>query len=339
MLTLPATAVGDHGLTLPPIGLGTAALGNFLSVVPDEQARATLRRAWEAGIRSYDTAPLYGHGLSERRIAETISSEPRDSFTVSTKVGRLLRSDAPRDESQYFDGAPFYVDVPEAGPVWDFSYDGVVTSLHESLARLALDRVDVLNLHDPDAHYDEASTTAYAALHDLREQGVVRGIGAGMNQTAMLCTLVTELDLDVVLLAGRYTLLDQGSMGDLLPACRDNGTSVVVGGVFNSGILIDPSDDARFDYIPASTTIVARARRIREVCERFGVPLAAAAIQFPLAHPQVSTVLIGARSVEELDEDLELLGTPIPDQLWHELKREGLLAEDAPVPSLDGANR
>ncbi len=337
MLNLPANAVGNHGLTLPGIGLGTAALGNFLSVVPDEQAVATLQRAWDAGIRYFDTAPLYGHGLSERRIAETISSEPRDSFAVSTKVGRLLRRDAPRDESQYFDGKPFYVDVPETGPVWDFSYEGVVTSLQESLQRLDLDRVDILNLHDPDNHYDEASTTAYAALHDLREQGVVRGIGAGMNQTSVLTTLVSELDLDVVLLAGRYTLLDQGSMSDLLPACRDNGTSVIVGGVFNSGILIDPSEDARFDYIPASATIVAKARRIRDVCDRFEVPLSAAAIQFPLAHPQVSTVLIGARSVEELDEDLELLSTPIPDQLWHELKQEGLLAEDVPVPSLEGA--
>ena len=337
MLNLPANAVGNHGLTLPGIGLGTAALGNFLSVVPDEQAVATLQRAWDAGIRYFDTAPLYGHGLSERRIAETISSEPRDSFAVSTKVGRLLRRDAPRDESQYFDGKPFYVDVPETGPVWDFSYEGVVTSLQESLQRLDLDRVDILNLHDPDNHYDEASTTAYAALHDLREQGVVRGIGAGMNQTSVLTTLVSELDLDVVLLAGRYTLLDQGSMSDLLPACRDNGTSVIVGGVFNSGILIDPSEDARFDYIPASATIVAKARRIRDVCDRFEVPLSAAAIQFPLAHPQVSTVLIGARSVEELDEDLELLSTPIPDQLWHALKQEGLLAEDVPVPSLEGA--
>ncbi|WP_200949522.1 aldo/keto reductase [Leifsonia sp. Root227] len=339
MLDFPATDVGEHGLTLPSIGLGTAALGNFLSVVPEEQAAATLRRAWDAGIRYFDTAPLYGHGLSEQRIAETISTEQRDSFVVSTKVGRLLRSDAPRDESQYFEGEPFYVDVPETGPVWDFSYDGVITSLHESLERLHLDRVDVLNLHDPDDHYAEASTTAYAALRDLRTQGVVRGIGAGMNQTTVLTQLVSNLDLDMVLLAGRYTLLDQGSMGDLLPACRDNGTRVVVGGVFNSGILIDPSDDARFDYVPAASGIVEKARRIRAVCDRFDVPLAAAAVQFPLAHPQVATVLIGARSVEELDEDLELLSIQIPDQLWFELQREGLLAEGAPIPSLESARR
>jgi D-threo-aldose 1-dehydrogenase len=337
MLNPPVTVVGNHGLTLPTIGLGTAALGNFLSVVPEEQAVATLQRAWDAGIRYFDTAPLYGHGLSEHRIAETISSEPRDSFTISTKVGRLLRSGAPRDESQYFDGKPFYVDVPETAPVWDFSYDGVTTSLQESLERLQLEHVDILNLHDPDNHYDEASTTAYAALYDLREQGVIRGIGAGMNQTTVLTRLVTELDLDMVLLAGRYTLLDQRSMGDLLPACRNNGTSVVVGGVFNSGILIDPSDDARFDYIPASAESLAKARRIRDICDRFDVPLAAAAIQFPLAHPQVSTVLIGARSVEELNDDLELLATPIPDQLWHDLQRHGLLADDVPVPSLEGA--
>jgi D-threo-aldose 1-dehydrogenase len=331
------TEVGNHGLKLPSIGFGTAALGNFLGVVPEEEALATLRRAYDVGINYFDTAPLYGHGLSERRVAESIAAEPRDDYVISTKVGRLLRHDAPKDASQYFEGSPFYVDVPQVGPVWDFSYDGVITSLHESLERLNVDRVDILNMHDPDEHYGEASTTAYAALKDLRDQGVVRGIGAGMNRTPVLTRLVENCDLDLVLLAGRYTLLDQASMSDLLPACYNNGTAVVVGGVFNSGILIDPSADARFDYVPASEVMLEKARLIRTICDRYDVPLAAAAIQFPLAHPQVASVLIGARSVNELKDDIDLLAVPIPDALWHDLKAAGLLDADVPVPNSEAA--
>ena len=339
MIDSTRTEVGNHGLTLPRVGFGTAALGNFLSVVPERQAIDTVRNAYDAGIRYFDTAPLYGYGLSEHRIAESIVKEPRDDYVISTKVGRLLRPDAPRDESQYDGDHPFYVDVPLAGPVWDFSYDGVVTSLHESLERLQLERVDILNMHDPDEHYDGASTTAYAALKDLRAQGAVRGIGAGMNRTPILTRLVENCDLDVVLLAGRYTLLDQTSMSDLLPACRDNGTAVVVGGVFNSGILIDPSEDARFDYVPASQAMIEKARRIRAICDRYNVPLAAAAIQFPLAHPQIASVLIGARSVAELNDDLDLLAVHIPDALWHDLKAAGLLDADVPAPTSEGAMR
>ncbi|NEN05301.1 aldo/keto reductase [Diaminobutyricibacter tongyongensis] len=339
MIEPTVTEVGNHGLTLPSIGFGTAALGNFLSVVPERQAVETLQHAYESGIRYFDTAPLYGHGLSEQRIANSIAGEPRDNYVLSTKIGRLLRPDAPRDESQYDGDDPFYVDVPPVGPVWDFSYEGVITSLHESLERLQLDRVDILNMHDPDDHYTEARDTAYAALRDLREQGTVTGIGAGMNTTPILTRLVESCDLDVVLLAGRYTLLDQSSVSDLLPACRANGTAVIVGGVFNSGILIDPSDDARFDYVPASGTMLEKARRIRTICDRYGVPLAAAAIQFPLAHPQITTVLIGARSVDELHDDLALLAVPIPDALWHDIRSAGLLDPDVPVPSLEGAVR
>jgi D-threo-aldose 1-dehydrogenase len=325
--------VGDRGLRLPRIGFGTASLGNFLGVVPEEQAAATLERAYDSGIRYYDTAPLYGHGLSEGRLAKALGTRTRDDFIVSTKVGRLLRADAPRDESQYFEGESFYRDVPSTGPVWDFSYSGVRTSLEESLERLELESVDILNLHDPDDHYEEASTTAYAALRDLRASGIVKAIGAGANHAAVLTQLVENCDLDVVLLAGRYTLLDQDSMSDLLPACHDNHTSVIIGGVFNSGILIDPDRDARFDYVPASRAMVEKARRIRAVCDAHGVPLAAAAIQFPLAHPQVASVLIGARSVAELDTDLEFLAIDIPDALWHDLRAAGLLPGDVPTPS------
>ncbi|MFG3367736.1 aldo/keto reductase [Streptomyces sp. NPDC048156] len=331
--TPPRVEVGDHGLRLPRIGLGTASLGNFLGAVTDQQAVDTIRRAHARGIRYVDTAPLYGHGLAETRTGAAVRDMPREDLVVSSKAGRLLRADAPRDETQHLDGEPFYTDVPDSGPVWDFSYEGVRTSLAESLDRLGLDRIDILHLHDPDDHYEQAASTAYAALRDLRAEGAVKAIGAGMNRTPVLTRLVENCDLDLVLLAGRYTLLDQSSMADLLPACRAHGTTVVVGGVFNSGILLDPSPGARYDYAPADAAIVAKARRIQEVCDRHDVPLAAAALQFPLAHPQIASVLIGARSVPELDMDLDLLDVVIPDALWHDLRASGLLPDDVPVPS------
>ncbi|MGG7464645.1 aldo/keto reductase [Plantibacter sp. YIM 135347] len=331
-MDIPTTSVGAHGLELPRIGLGTASLGNFLGPISDDQAVETIDLAYTAGIRSFDTAPLYGHGLAEQRLAAALEGRDRDELVISTKVGRLLRPDAPRDESQYFDGTPFYSDVPDLGPVWDFSYDGVRTSLEESLTRLRMERVDVLNLHDPDRHFAEAGTTAYAALADLRSEGLVKGIGAGMNTTEVLTALVESCDLDVVLLAGRYTLLDQSSMADLMPACHARNTTVIVGGVFNSGILIDPGADARFDYVPARAATIERAKRIQAVCRRFDVPLAAAAIQFPLAHPMVGSLLIGARSAAELQIDLDLLDIEIPDELWSRLRAEELLPADVPVP-------
>ncbi|MFE4663761.1 aldo/keto reductase [Streptomyces sp. NPDC056716] len=325
--------IGEHGLELPRIGLGTASLGNFLGAITDEQAVDTIRRAYDAGLRYVDTAPLYGHGLAEQRTGSALRDKPRGDLVVSSKVGRLLRADAPRDESQYVDGEPFYTEVPATGPVWDFSYDGVRTCLTESLDRLGLDSVDILHLHDPDDHYEQAASTAYAALRDLRAEGTVKAIGAGMNRTPVLTRLVENCDLDVVLLAGRYTLLDQSSLADLLPACREHGTKVVVGGVFNSGILLDPSPRARYDYAPADARIVEKAQRIQAVCDRYDVPLAAAALQFPLAHPQVAAVLVGARSVAELDMDLDLLEVVVPDALWHDLRASGLLPDTVPVPS------
>lgn len=326
-----SVAVGDHGLTLPRVGLGTASLGNFLGAISDEQAADTVAGAYRSGVRYFDTAPLYGHGLAERRLAEGLGAH-RSDVVISTKVGRLLRADAPRDESQYVDGEPFYTDVPDVGPIWDFSYEGVRTSLAESLERLDVDHVDILNLHDPDEHFGVASTTAYHALRDLRAEGVVKGIGAGMNQTPVLTRLVETCDLDVVLLAGRYTLLDQSSMEELLPACRRRGTSVIAGGVFNSGVLLDPSEGARFDYAPAASGVLEKARAIAEVCDRYDVPLGAAAIQFPLAHPEVGSLLIGARSPEEFQADLDLLAVPIPGDLWRELRSTGLLPDDVPTP-------
>jgi len=324
--------IGDTGLCLPRIGLGTAALSNFLRPMSDAAATAVIGGALERGVRYLDTAPLYGHGLAEKRIRAAIAGIPRDEFVISTKVGRLLREGAPRDESQYFNGEPFYKDVPSAGPIWDFSENGIRQSVEESMQRVGVDQFDILHLHDPDDHFEQASTTGCRALSTLRADGRVRAIGAGMNRTPVLTRLVRDCDLDVVLLAGRYTLLDQSSMDDLLPMCARRDTSIIVGGVFNSGILIDPEPGATFDYVAAPSEILDRARRIGEVCARHDVPMAAAAVQFPLAHPSVSSVLLGPRSLAELDMDLGLLSVDIPSALWSELRTEGLLRPDAPCP-------
>ena len=324
--------VGRTELFAPRVGLGTAVLGNFQQAISDADAIAVIDRALASGVRYIDTAPLYGHGLAEQRVGRAIATTPRAELVVSTKVGRLLREGAPRDDTQYHNGIPFYRDVPAAGPVWDFSYDGIRRSVEESLERTGLDRFDVLLMHDPDNHLAQAGTTAYHALRDLRAEGGVTAIGAGMNRSGPLAELVGTCDLDVVLLAGRYTLLDQSAMADLLPLCESRGVSVVIGGVFNSGILIDPAPGVSFNYVPADDVTLAKARAIREICGKHDVPLAAAAIQFPLAHPRVSTVLVGPRTIGELETDRSLFDVEIPPQLWTDLRHEGLLDADVPTP-------
>jgi D-threo-aldose 1-dehydrogenase len=324
--------VGATELFVPRIGLGTASLGNFLEPITDDEAVGVIRRALDAGIRYIDTAPLYGHGLAELRVARAISGWPREELVLSTKVGRLLREGAPRDESQYHEGEPFYRDVPSAGPVWDFSGDGIRTSVAESVRRVGVERFDILHLHDPDDHYAEASTTGYQGLDALRREGATTAIGAGMNHTETQTRLVRSCDLDVVLIAGRYTLLDQSAMDDLLPACTDREVSAVIGGVFNSGVLVDPAPGARFDYIAASDEVLERARLLQKICRLHGVPLAAAALQFPLAHPRVCSVLLGPRSIAELETNLRLLEVDIPAQLWRDLSDDGLIRPDAPIP-------
>jgi len=265
-------------------------------------------------------------------VGQAIADLPRSELVVSTKVGRLLREGAPRDESQYHLGEPFYRDVPPVGPVWDFSENGIRSSVTESASRVGVDRFDILHLHDPDDHFTEASTTGYTALDGLRSEGSVTAIGAGMNRTPVQTELVRHCDLDAVLVAGRYTLLDQSAMDDLLPACAERGVSVVIGGVFNSGVLVEPAAGARFDYVPASAEVLERARLLQRVCRRHGVSLAAAALQFPLAHPRVCSVLLGPRSIAELETNLGLLEVDIPRELWRDLIAEGLLRADVPIP-------
>jgi D-threo-aldose 1-dehydrogenase len=269
--------------------------------------------AWESGIRFFDTAPLYGHGLAERRLGSVLREKPRDEFVLATKVGRLLRADAPPEPGQAYKG------VPPVNPVFDFSYDGVMRSVEESLGRLGLDRIDVLHIHDPDEHFEEALAGAYRALDRLRADGTIGAVGAGMNQSEMLARLAREADFDCFLLAGRYTLLDRSGAVELLPLCVERDIAIIAGGVFNSGILANPSPGTTYNYRPAPPELVQRALRMNEACVRHGVELKAAAIQFPLRHPAVATVLTGCRSVTEVEENVSAFQSPIPDALWDEL--------------------
>jgi len=318
--------LGGTGLSVTRLGLGTAPLGGLFREVPEDQAVGVVERAWAAGLRFFDTAPLYGSGLSEQRVGSGLGHRPRDHFVLATKVGRLLRPDAPPEPGQQYKG------TPPVNPVFDFSAAGAERSLAESLERLGMHRVDVVHIHDPDDHHDEALGGAYKALAGLRRNGKISAIGAGMNQTEMLARFAREADFDCFLLAGRYTLLDQSGLKELLPLCAERGIAVICGGVFNSGILADPGLGGHYNYLPAPPEVVARARRLQAVCERHGVPLPAAAIQFPLGHPAVASVVVGARSAAELDEDVDMFRWPIPAVLWADLRREGLVASEAPTP-------
>jgi D-threo-aldose 1-dehydrogenase len=309
------------------IGLGTAPLGGLFTEVSDDDARGVVEAAWAAGVRLFDTAPLYGHGLAERRLGAVLGDRQRDAFTLATKVGRLLRAGAPPEPGQSFKG------VPPLNPVFDFSYDGALRSVTESLERLGLDRVDVVHIHDPDDHFDEALRGAYPALDRLRREGVVGAVGAGMNQAEMLARFAREADFDCFLLAGRYTLLDQVGLRELLPLCLDRGIAVIAGGVLNSGILADPRPGATYDYTRAGSEVLARARRLDEICRSHGVPLKAAAIQFPFGHPAITAVLLGCRSRAEVGENMRMAETEVPAALWEELKAVGLLSEQVPTPS------
>jgi D-threo-aldose 1-dehydrogenase len=326
---VPTVDLGRGGLRVSALSLGTAPLGNLYAAVSEEDADAAVGAALRAGLTYLDTAPHYGLGLAERRLGRVLAGRPRDSFVLSTKVGRLVRPLAPGETAD----PEGFADTPPARRVWDLSRDGVRRSLEESLERLGLDQVDIVLLHDPDEHEREAYEQAFPALAELRDQGVVRAIGAGMNQAEMLTRFVRDLDLDVVLVAGRYSLLDQRALAELLPTCAARGTAVVVGGVFNSGLLADPRPGATFDYAPAAPELVDRAVRLAEVCASHGVPLRAAALAFPFGHPAVTSVLVGARSAGEVEEAVACFERPVPDGLWAELVAAGLLPDHVPTPA------
>jgi D-threo-aldose 1-dehydrogenase len=322
-------------------GLGGAPLGNLFAPIDEADAVALVRAAHARGVRYFDTAPHYGNGLSERRMGTALRAVPRDSFVLSTKVGRLLvaDADAPRDQNSYVGVLPFV-------QRWDYSYDGTLRSIDESLQRLGLARIDYAYIHDVarDAHGDaqpqrfkEAMEGAAKALARLRAEGTIRGYGLGVNDSRVCIDALAHADPDVFLLAGRYTLLDQSALPQLLPQCVQRGVRVVLGGPFNSGILATgarPADGRApyFDYAPAPPAIVARAAAIEALCAAHGVPLKAAALQFPRAHPAIACVLPGARSVAELDENIALAARRIPAAFWRDLRAERLVHADAPLP-------
>ena len=307
-------------ITLPRLGFGAAAIAN--DGVGLGQALDCVEAAWESGMRYFDTAPMYGAGHSERLLGLALRGRPRAEYVLSTKVGRLVR--------------PSHPDTEQTGADWiyDFSRDGILTSLEESLLRLGVDSVDMLYIHDPDDHWREALEQAWPTVARLRDEGVVRAVGVGMVQAPMLARFIRETDLDVVLAAGVYTLLDTQALAELLPEAERRGVTVVAAQSLHGG-LIDGVANAMFRYRPVDERTRAKAARIAKVCHEFGVPTAAVALQFPLGHPAVRCVLTGPDSRGQLAQNLEWAAQPIPAGVWARLREEGLLSEQTPVPSTD----
>ncbi|MEO1091741.1 MAG: aldo/keto reductase [Pseudomonadota bacterium] len=326
-------------LSVTPLGLGGAPLGNLYAAIPEPIAEATLQAAWDQGMRVWDTAPLYGLGLSEERYGRFLRDKPRDAFVLSTKAGRILE-DCPPEEST----PDKFIDVPSRKFVYDYSYDGVKRSLEQSLERLGLDHVDILLCHDVDVfthgslqesdrRIGEFMDGGYRAFTDLRGQGTVEAIGAGINEWEVAEKLARAGDFDVFLLAGRYTLLEQEALESFLPLCVERGIGIMLGGPYNSGILATGAKgEAYYNYFPAEPEIRHRVNRIDGVCHSHGVTLAQAALQFPLAHPSVFTVIPGAKTPAEVVQNVATLTAPIPEDLWQDLRSEGLLHPLAPVP-------
>ena len=330
-----------HGtdVTFTEIGFGSAPLGNLYRAISDEEADAILEAAWEGGLRYYDTAPLYGLGLSETRLNRFLRGKPRGEYVLSTKVGRILIPCAEEDR----DGIGKWFEVPSRRELYDYTYDGVMRSIDHSLERLGVSRVDLLFAHDLDTfnqgpweHLEGQMTElmegGYKALVRLRDEGVIAGFGAGVNQSEPVDWMMERGDFDVFLLAGRYTLLDQTGLATMDRAA-ERGIGMVIGGAYNSGILATgPSEDAWYQYEKAPPEIIERVRRIQSVCERHGTAMLDAAFRFPLLHPATVSVVPGGQGRGEMERNVEAQGAEIPAELWSELKSEGLVSEGAPTP-------
>jgi len=327
-------------LAFTELGFGSAPLGNLYRPMTEKEARATLDAAWSAGCRYYDTAPLYGLGLSETRLNGFLRAKPRDSFLISTKIGRLLQLCKPSERSRQ--GAFF--ETPSRREVFDYSYDGVMRSLEYSLERLGLDHIDIVYAHDvdvfthgskeaSDARIREFMDGGYKALVNLRDEGAIKAIGAGINEWEVAEHLARNGDFDVFLLAGRYTLLEQEALTSFLPYCVEKKIGVVIGGPFNSGILATgPKPGAFYNYALAPKDILERVKRIETICKKHGVKLAEAALRFPLSHPAILSVIPGGQKPSEVLRNADMLSVKIPTALWRELKAEHLLRADAPTP-------
>ena len=329
--------LGRVDLDVTALSLGLAPIGNFLKPVSDAEADAMIQTAWDAGVRYFDTAPMYGHGLSELRTGHSLRWKNRDDFVLSTKVGRLL-TPAKRSEiafAPWVDAAPFKVH-------YDYSYDGTMRSFEHSLQRLGLEHIEICFIHDPDVFshganqpemFRQAMDGCWRALEKLRREGLVKAIGVGCNEWEVCFEALKQRDFDCFLLAGRYTLLEQDALKEFLPLCESRGASVVVGGGFNSGILATGAKPgAKYNYAPAPADIMARVEKIEAVCAAFNVPLPAAALQFVVAHPAVSSFIAGTRTVEQLQQNLNWFSHPIPSEFWAALKAQGLLQAAAPTP-------
>ncbi len=325
------------GIGFRPIGFGGAPIGNFNGAFTDDSAQSLIHHAWDLGVRYFDTAPGYGTGLSEYRLGYALRRYAGEDLTVSTKVGRVV---SPTLNGPTVDGQ--YIDLPPFTAEFDYSYDGVMRGIEQSMQRMLTDRFDIVYIHDCDRYthgtdqpsqFRTAIDGAYPALESLRDQGVVGAIGFGVNETDVMADAVKATDVDICLLAGRYTLLEQEPLDDLLPLCEQRGVGITLGGVYNSGILATgPTEGARFNYAPAPADVREKAAKLEEVCRDHDVPLAAAALQFAFAHPVVVNIIVGARTTDQQQRNADLFDTEIPTALWDELRSIGLIRPDAPTP-------
>lgn len=329
--------LGTTGLEVTAFAFGTAPIGNIFEPIGEAVATDMIQTAWDAGVRLFDTAPMYGHGLAELRTGHNLRAKRRDDFVLASKVGRVLKPArrASIDFGPWVDAAPF-------SSHFDYSYDGTLRAFDDSLQRLALERMDICFIHDIDVYthgadqprvFEEAMDGCWRALDELRSQGVVKAIGVGVNEWEVCHAALKRHDFDCFLLAGRYTLLEQTALDEFLPLCEQRGASVIVGGGFNSGILATGAKPgAKYNYAPAPPEILERVARIEQVCREFNVPLPAAALQFVVAHPAVASFTAGTRTVQQLQQNLDWFATSIPAPFWQQLKHQGLLRGDAPVP-------
>jgi D-threo-aldose 1-dehydrogenase len=328
---------GRIDLEVTAFSFGTAPVGNFLEPISETESQAMFETAWDAGVRLYDTAPMYGHGLSELRTGHYLRWKPRDEYVLASKVGRVLKP-AKRETIGF---AP-WADAAAFTMHFDYSYDGTMRAFEDSLQRLGLERMDLCFIHDIDRFtrgdeqpevFKRAMDGCWRALEKLRDEHVVRAIGVGVNEWEVCYEALKQRDFDGFLLAGRYTLLEQEALNGFLPLCEERGTAVLVGGGFNSGILATGArPGAKYNYSPAPAAVLEKVARIEKVCAEYGVPLPAAALQFVTAHPAIPSFIAGTRSVEQLKQNLEWFSHPIPAAFWIELKRQRLLRDDAPTP-------
>ena len=324
-----AVPLGTTGKVLYRLGLGTAPLGGFHHPVAEDDARDVLSAAYRLGIRFYDTAPYYGHGRSERLVGEVLRQYDRDGYVLASKVGYLLRRGAAPHARPPLVASS---DYERLFPIYDFSREGVRRSYEESMARLGLGRIDILHIHDAEEFLDQALAEAFQELAVMRSDGMIGAISAGSNSAGALLTLVRGAAFDCVMLANEYTLLNQTALSELLPLCSETNVSVIAAAVFHGGLLANPTTGETYSAWPLPETAYLKAKRLDNLCRDHGVPLAAAAVQFPFGHPAVKSVVIGARSVAELEHDVELFSTKVPSSLWDDMKATGLLSEDVPTP-------